>query len=180
MHLMVDVETLGTGANAVVTEVGWCEFELDAVGLFHSSACFKLNVDAQIKANRLITWETICFWLDQDDIARKALRSDGAGRYPIEEFCSEFTNERDWATIEGVWSHGANFDLPILESLFAFCGLKTPWDYYCVRDTRTMLWLAGGMKIPKTELQHSAEADAIAQALTMQMAYAKIKGIVQW
>lgn len=97
---------------------------------------------------------------------------DGAGRRY--ESLEDFSHSIAWKDIKGVWSHGLNFDIPILVSLFAAYKQREPWHYRTPRDTRTMMMLAGIDKVRATDVKHSAEHDAIAQALTMQDCFQKL------
>ena len=169
-HIMIDLETLSTRMNAVIIEVGYCLFEPTGDGV-DFSATFRLDVEEQIDTGRSMTWKTIQWWMKQDEAARmKIADPQGYEIFGIEAFLDEFSNVIPWGSIEGVWSHGAGFDIPILTDLYASAGLKEPWHYRTPRDTRTLFSLSPMEMVPAT-MKHSAEADAIAQALTVQKSF---------
>lgn len=175
MEMMIDLETLSTKVNAVIVECGWCLFDLEP-SFIHSSGSLCLSVEEQLEMGRDINYDTLKWWLMQSEEARKKLCAP-SDIYSVKEFLVYLHDAFNWkADIEGVWSHGLTFDLPILSHLFAQMKMKEPWHYKTPRDTRTMLWLSPVDFVPAT-IKHSAEADAIAQAMTMQNSWKKLKGL---
>lgn len=172
LHIMIDIETLGTRANTVVGEVGWAVFETHANTVNYSGS-WHLNMQEQV-GKRSIHISTLVWWSEQAEEARRNLFS--RNYVSVETFLNEFLNGISWHNIQGVWSHGLGFDVPILEDLHKQYGKVVPWHYRTPRDTRTLFWLTD---LPKTEfveptLKHSAEADAIAQAMTVQRALKRL------
>jgi hypothetical protein len=69
--------------------------------------------------------------------------------------------------------------VPVLASAYRALGLREPWDYGRVRDTRTLFALAAelaGWEKPRRETAHTALADAVAQAEDVRGAYAALRG----
>lgn len=182
LHLMLDLETLSTRANAVILEVGYAIFETH-VNAVNSSGCWRLRLEEQIDSVhflRDISASTLVWWTEQSDEARaNAFKS--IPRVSIAEFLDEFQSQIEWHNIQGVWSHGLAFDVPILDDLHKQYGKVVPWHYRTPRDTRTLFWLAGmsSADFVQPTLKHSAEADAIAQAETVQLALKKMNGMHQ-
>jgi len=87
----------------------------------------------------------------------------------------KFVSNFNWREIETIWSHGASFDIPILDYALRAASIKTPWAYNSVRDTRTLFSISPPEKI-ENELKHSALADAVAQAKMVQSSWRKING----
>jgi len=177
MHILIDTETLSTRINCVITQIGWCAFDPASEGvMWHESKC--PDVPNQIHVlGRAIDWETLQWWLQQEEDARKAMwqaRPDCM----LNEFLSSFAHQYNWKDVEGVWSHGLGFDVSILEYAYIKAGMSIPWGYKTPRDTRTLFALAG-MKsedLIAPSIKHVAEADAIAMALSVQKAFRWIKG----
>ncbi len=69
------------------------------------------------------------------------------------------------------WSHGASFDVVLCEAVFERLGIRTPWKFWNVRDTRT-LYDFTGEKPARDRNHHHALYDAVAQAEAVQRAYA--------
>lgn len=176
LHIMLDLETLSTRMNAAIIEVGYALFETQG-SVVNQSGVFSLYIQPQMDVHRRVDMGTLEFWIDQKADTQQAVFK----RLPklhIHDFITQFRDQIQWHNIQGVWSHGAGFDIPILEDLHAQYGQICPWTRKLPRDTRTLFWLAGmhsGDYI-KPEIAHSAEHDAIAQALTVQMALKKLGG----
>lgn len=173
LQIMIDLETLDLAPSAVVTQLGWATYRLGETEI-RASGCYHLAVPVQLKMRRTINWDTIAWWLVQDEASRHVMvKADRNDPYAALE---DFRHSIQWSEIKGVWSHGLNFDIPILCSLFQACAVKEPWHYRTPRDTRTMMALSRGVvdKVRATDVKHSAEHDAIAQALTMQDCYRAI------
>lgn len=170
MHLMIDLETLGTNPNCVVTQIGWALFDPKAQDMITESGCFYLSPAEQIKRGRSVTWDTIAWWLGQNEHARNKMANSQTAE-SVTETLGNFINNFDWATIEGVWGHGATFDITIMEDLLYDYAYKSPWKYNAVRDTRTLFALRSHDKLPKSEMSHDAEEDAIVQAKHVQKIY---------
>lgn len=173
LQIMIDLETLALTPDAVVTQLGYALFRLGGTTV-EKSGCYHLNVGSQINLRRKIDWETIKWWLLQEDGPRKLMAN--VERRPVVECLQDFNCGLPWSEIKGTWGHGLNFDIPIVCSLNASFGFKEPWHYRTPRDTRTMMALSRGVvdKVRATDVKHSAEHDAIAQALTMQDCYRAI------
>jgi len=174
LHAMIDLETLSLGTKAIVTEVGLVLFDPYNNGMLGGSHSWLLQMKPQMRQHDIETWQ---WWLEQSDEARKKMAVRDKDRMPIDHFFEHF-GHINWADIKGVWANGLNFDVPILTSFFTDFGREVPWHYRTPRDYRTICWLAD---LPKDQqvkpaLAHSAESDAIAQALTVQRAFAKIHG----
>lgn len=169
MHLMIDLETMGLRVNAPVLQLGWAWYTLPGNRVIRSVG---LHI---FPGTRRIDWETVKWWLKRDEAARNGLVD--AQRVPITTALAALTDEiNSVEPLDGIWSHGASFDIAILEEAYREFEMPIPWGHRTPRDTRTMLWLAGlSSDSIKSEIKHSAVHDAVAQALAMQQAFDIIK-----
>ena len=71
-----------------------------------------------------------------------------------------------------VWSHGAIFDIVIIENICRKLQQAVTWKFWEVRDTRTLFDIAD--LTVNIEGKHNALADAVAQADVVQKAYKKL------
>src|SRR3954469_19546711 len=117
MHLMIDLETLGTASDCVVTQIGYVLFDEIVIN-------FSGRVDPdpknQILLGRSVTWETIAWWLQQEEAARKQM-VENQGRMVgdcLQEFIQDIAMHCGWENVQGVWAHGTHFDVSIMENLF--------------------------------------------------------------
>lgn len=162
--LMIDLETLGKGPDAVVISVGACFFNISTaqiLGTFYM-AC---TVDDQLEMGRKVDGSTIKFWMTQEGASKKVFHEQAK---PFKDVMTIFSKwVLDTTTISKVkaWGNGSIFDISIMESMFEMCKVKTPWMYNGVMDLRTFKrFVAGGAQVEKLGTNHNALDDAISQA----------------
>jgi len=172
MHLMIDLETLGTDPRSVILSLGAVLYADDDI-----TRTFYVELDAQEQLDhyrRHANMSTVAWWVDQDHRAKAVLRP----RAP-ESLVSAMTGlenmltRNEWAEVL-VWSNGASFDIPILQTAFQDTGIKCPWQYYNERCFRTMKTLFKNIKAPtmdgltKDSVKHNALNDALNQTLHLR------------
>lgn len=156
---MIDLETLGTSMTAPILEIGAVRFDKrEVLSEFNvhvdPDSCFMMGARAD--------GDTIKWWLQQSEAARKNAVQPGE---PISAALNKFLS---WVGAndqpESVWSHGANFDIPLIDQWLRRCRLAAPWKFWTARDTRTLYEFVGFR--PQTKVvAHEAVADARQQAL---------------
>jgi hypothetical protein len=173
---MLDLETFGTRPGCVIRSIGAVMFDptTDQIG-----AEFYCNVDqASCEAAGLhIDPRTAEWWTKQSQAARDALL---VNPLPLHDALMSFNT---WWVTHGavrIWSHGANFDQPILEAAYHANGGKpgSPWEFWNSRCTRTLFDVAEidtkASGIRRTGTHHNALDDARFQALCVQAAMRRI------
>lgn len=203
-HLMIDLETLGAGADAAIAEIGLCAFELpdarEARELLakadgpspQSTAAWpcgplggrawslRVDVDDCVRRGLRIETGTVYWWLQQGEAARERLVGGAEPPISLKEALSDLIGIVEaLGRLDGVWSHGATFDLPILATAFRACRLAVPWKFWQACDTRTLFWLCEQVTGQKPErpnagVKHSAADDAVAQARWVQEAHRRL------
>lgn len=183
-HLMIDLETLGAGPDAAIVEIGFCAFELgpraDEGALGGRSWSLYVDADDCVRRGLRIDAAAVRWWMDQSALARQRIAHPPEPPQPLEEALGDLAAiVEGLGKLDGIWSHGAAFDQPVLASAFRACGLLLPWKYWQGFDTRTVFFLCEqllGAKPPRPEsgVKHSAGDDAIAQTLWVQRAYAAL------
>jgi len=153
---MLDIETAGKSANAMILSIGGAVFNADK-GVIYSFHVLP-NLDEQRKEAREVDIDTILWWMEQSEGARReAFFGPRTERGNV-----RFKIQRVWYDheIKEVWAHGASFDITILESYFQ---TLVPWSFREISDTRV---LGKYIKVdrPAPTIPHHAECDAIAQA----------------
>lgn len=175
--VMLDLETLGTSSSAAILQIGAVFFDPRSDEL--AAGGFEVTVDLQscLDAGLQVDGATVYWWLKQSDVARAAVTQPSMRLPPALLALGQYLSREPEVRL---WSHGAAFDVPILEGAYRACGLKVPWDHRAARDTRTFFWaaedLTGWWTKPVREVAHTALADAIAQARDVQAAYAALRG----
>lgn len=140
--IMVDLETMGTGSNAAIVQIGAIRFDRTTGGI--SADVFKVNVDLQdcIEHGLKVNGDTVAWWMSKSDIQREGLYTPNPiGLYPA--LCQLTA----WLAASGpvlklsLWSRSPRFDLQILEDAYKASSLKIPWDFrqeMCVRTIETL------------------------------------------
>ncbi len=177
MHVMLDLETMGTRLDAAIIQIGAVMFEARSGGRMLNGQGFNRHVLLQ-DGQGTLDHSTLCFWLREASAAKmgKALSEDAL---PLSIVLREFKDWPEkcgttWGAVEGVWAMPADFDLPILKSAFARLWGDVPWDRRDTRCARTLFSLVGGKPtIDWTGMTpHDAFDDAVGQALQVQKAMA--------
>jgi len=182
IHVMVDLETLGTGPRAAIIQIGACAFELEGNAISAAPPTFEATVSAQssLFAGLELDPSTLHWWrYTASAAARLAVETNAVPlSVALRDFAAWFTSVKVTSDSIFLWANGAAFDPPILESAHRALGLTVPWNYGAVRDTRTIYHLArdlAGWERPKRETAHTALVDAIAQAEDVRAAYAALR-----
>ena len=74
--------------------------------------------------------------------------------------------------LDGLWCQGPLFDYAILQNLYAQLNTPVPWNYWQIRDSRTLFGMLP--EDPRKSIQmdlHNALADCYFQAKSVQKAY---------
>jgi hypothetical protein len=171
-HMMIDEETWGTRIGSVIVQLGAVVFDPEGGDIvdkvqwtIHGNSCQRLGgrIDA----------ETVLWWMRQSDKARESISNP---TYHMPVVLNEFRGLYAHHGCSGIWSHGATFDIPMLEFYYNRMELDTPWKYNEARDTRTLFDYAKRFRGWKPEadppgfIAHVASWDAHQQAVNVQSA----------
>jgi hypothetical protein len=168
-HLMVDLETMAVSPRAVVLSLGAVHFNPYGNG-YGDSLYMRINIDDQDALNREIDPNTLDWWAKQDPkVMEEAFSPDD--RVPLAEAIDRF-HKFAWGC-DAFWAHGSVFDITILEDLYKQVGKPVPWQYWQIRDTRTLFDLGRDPDMPKNS-KHDALQDAIRQSVGVQNIYNKL------
>ena len=169
-HLMVDLETMAVTPKATVLSLGAVQF--NPYGNGYSDKLYMLiSIDDQDVLGREVDPNTLDWWSKQDPKAMEEAFSPD-NRVPLAEAVDRF-HKFAWGC-DAFWSHGATFDLVILEDIYRQLGKPLPWNFWQLRDTRTLFDLGWNSDMPKGDL-HNALQDAIRQSVGVQNIYSKLK-----
>lgn len=167
-HLMVDLETMGSGPDAPVVSIGAVYFdpstgntgaEFYQVVSLESSMSFGMKPDAS----------TIQWWLKQSSEARSAILVDEAmGLRETLELLSDFIaeNAANGSHTVQLWGNGCSFDNVILRRAYALTETPFAVPFWNDRDVRTMVELGKSVGInPRFDIpfegdMHNALSDA--------------------
>ena len=168
-HGMIDIETLSTRPDATVLTVGAIKFDPFTDVEPHSGLYLRLNVDEQSELDRHVDQGTLEWWAKQDEKIRNEALGD-EDRVQLTEFVRQLNK---WCVgLDELWCQGPLFDYAILQNLYAQLNTPVPWNYWQIRDSRTLFNMLP--KDPRKDVQmdlHNALADCYFQAKSVQKAY---------
>ena len=167
--LMVDLETMATGPDATILTLGAVHFNPHGNG-YGDKLYMRIDIDDQDKLGRAVDPVTLEWWGRQKpEIMEEAFSPDD--RVPFAEAIDRF-HKFAWGC-DAFWAHGSVFDIVILEDLYKQVGKPVPWQFWQIRDTRTLFDLGRDPDMPKGGL-HDALQDAIRQSVGVQNIYNKL------
>lgn len=188
-HVMIDLETMSTRADAAIVSIGAVAFEvvdrpnditdMDFYGLVEQDMLgeeFYVNVDLQscIDAGLAVDAGTIYWWLQQSEAARNALLDTTKPRLHLHRALQAFSDFFNKVGAEFLWAHGTSFDIAILGNAYLKSHIKnTPWIYNKVRDTRGLYDMFEAWPQKNVGTAHNALDDAKSQAIAVVAAYQK-------
>jgi hypothetical protein len=166
-HIMLDIETYGTRVGSIVLSAALVRFSDEA------SVSVNLDVPHQEALGLASDPATLEWWSRQDPVAYQAAHANPLPLATVLPYIGQWLG---WAAPAGdflIWCHGATFDCPLLEEVFRRASVPCPWQYWQVRDTRTLYDLAGiDVKNYAVPPPHIALNDAIAQTRAANAALA--------
>lgn len=177
MHIMIDLETLGTERDAAILQIGAVAFTDDDALFEHDpSARFNADIDpASAIRYGNVNADTAVWW------GRQEKRVPLAGS---EKLDTALIRLRDWidryrSRWPLIWSRGA-MDTEVLAYAYQLVlGRPQPWLYYHVRDARTLDTVEAFLDIEKPvrseDHKHEAFADACHQARCVLGVFAALR-----
>jgi hypothetical protein len=182
-EIMFDMETLGKRAGCAPLSLGAVAFdpyapfdgEHQAISL-ENQFFAKISLESCKAAGLFVDEKTELWWKDQ---SAEAVANAFGGTVPLREALEGF---RDWLcdicgknsdgeAICNAWSHGEDFDQPILNHAYEALGLSKPWPYNGGRDTRTALEMGG---VAYKGVSHMAVKDSLDQTLAVRRAFSNL------
>jgi hypothetical protein len=174
--IMVDLETMGTTADAVIISIGAVKFDLTSDAVSDEGFYASISVESNLDYGRRISEDTLVnFWMDDEKTgngARSVFKEPKQGIDDAFDAFAKWVDRPDYR----IWSNGANFDEPILAHAFTQLRMPIPWKFWNVRCVRTFKNLPGAkdVVVPRVGVHHNALADALTQAALVQQIYRKL------
>lgn len=173
--VMVDLETLGTTADAVIMSIGAVKFNIDTDEIDDAGFYASISIDSNLDKGRRIDEDTLVWWMSQSPQAQAVFRE------PKENLAAALDGLAAWFGNDeklNVWSNGADFDIPMLAHAYRQHDWLTPWKFWNSKCFRTWKGLPAAKKVnyQKVGVTHNALTDAINQAKHAQAIYAVMVG----
>lgn len=171
IHAMIDLETLSTNPNATILTVGGVKFDPYTQIEPSQGMYFRVDVDSQTAMGRDVMQETLDWWGTQDkEIMEEALGDND--RISISEMLKTINK---WCVgVDVFWSQGPLFDYAILQDFYAQMKTPVPWNYWQIRDSRTLFSLVPRDPNEKRTGLHNALEDCYFQAKKVQKTYKQL------
>jgi hypothetical protein len=159
--VMIDIETLGTTFDAVITQIGACYFDRQTGDIGDK---FEVNVEigSCLAIDLKVTPGSIKFWLERQPTWFKDTKPIQWSLAKLGDFLNKDKKK------PFIWSH-ATFDPIVLASAYARIKQGLPYSYRNLRDIRTLVDLSGVKKEKpkegeeKNDKSHDALEDCIYQ-----------------
>lgn len=161
MHIMLDLETMSLAKDAAIISIGAVKFDPNA-GVLGDTFYKVVSLKSAQRAGGHIDAETVLWWMQQSDQARKALTGDDS--VLTETALIEFAMWVRSTPLEAMWGNGSDFDNVVLENTYTRLNKTTPWSYKVNRCYRTLSALCPNIKREQLGTHHNALDDAISQA----------------
>lgn len=164
MHVMTDLETLGTRPGCVIISIGAVSFDSSAQKLGEGFYTV-VNQRSCERAGLVPDKGTVAWWLRQSEEARKVLDESRNGGMDLGDALDAFTEFlSEYPKDVRIWGCGASFDNAILSHCYAITGKRQPWKYVNDRCYRTLKAIIPAIEIERTGTYHNAYDDAVSQA----------------
>ena len=172
VHATIDLETIDTRPQATVLSLGAVKFNPFDQSEPYDELYFKVSIDQQDSLGRTVSNETIQWWAKQDTkIMEEAF--DQTDAISIEQALIKIN--KFVVGVDILWGQGYGFDYTILEDIYRSAGVPIPWNFWQIRDSRTLFSVC--QSDPRKKIQnnlHNALADAYYQSKAIQIAYQEL------
>ena len=172
--IMIDLETLDVLPTATILTIGAVKFDPFGDDV-NEPSCEKfyvrVDIDSCDRIGCTVSQATLDWWASQSQAAQDEA-FDPTNRIDIVDAMNQLY-KLCWGA-KRVWSHGAGFDVIIMEHIFRKIGKAVPWQFWEVRDTRTLFDIGINPNRPPV-LKHHALEDAWNQAVGVQNVFKKLR-----
>lgn len=168
--LMIDIEGLGTGPDTTILTIAAQSFDPFTRGYYKQHYYARITLESQ--PDRSIQQSTIDWWATQPAIVREEAFAED-NRISLDQALDEL-GKLIWHS-KRIWAQGPTYDMNILEHAYKSYNKPIPWQFYAVRDSRTLFSLVPDLN--KYPASHHALEDCRRQIdlLHDALEYLKIK-----
>ena len=171
IHAMIDLETLGVEPDSVVVTLGAIKFDPFTETEPHTPLYVRADIEEQTeKFGRNIDDNTLAWWSKQPQTIQDEAFGDEHERSSVKHILKKLNK---WCVgLDYIWCQGPTFDFVILQDLYKNAETPVPWNYWQIRDSRTLFKMMP--QDPRRAIQeqlHNALADCYYQAKCVQQSY---------
>jgi hypothetical protein len=132
-NLMIDLETIGVAPGATILTIAAQSFDPFGTGYYPQHYYARIDLNSQ--ENRTVDESTLNWWATQPAAARDEAFAEH-NRVPLDQALDEL-GKLIWNS-NFLWCQGPTFDCTILEHAYKSYNKPIPWQYFKVRDSRTL------------------------------------------
>jgi hypothetical protein len=167
MDLMIDLEGLATGPDTTILTIAAQAFDPFGTGYYDQQYYARITLESQ--PDRSIDQGTLEWWATQPSAAKDEAFME-EGRIPL-DVALDSLGKLIWHA-KRVWAQGPTYDMNILEHAYKSYDKALPWQFYSVRDSRTVfsLW----PELPRPAISHHALEDCRRQIDMLQLTLKKL------
>ena len=170
MHGMIDLETLGTSPDTVILTLGAIKFDPYTDVEPHSGLYLRCDIEEQSEElGRTIDDNTMEWWTKQPQNIQDEAFGEHKDRVDMDQLTKALN--KFCVGVDQLWCQGPLFDYAILQNLYAQLGHPVPWQYWQIRDSRTLFSLVPKDLNEKRTGLHNALEDCYFQARKVQQVY---------
>jgi len=171
ISVCLDLETMCTLPTAVVLTLGAVKFDPFSMQEPHTPLYTRLEINDQLEKGRTVSDSTMTWWSKQEASIRDEAFNDD-DRDPVEKLLHDL--RKYVVGVSHIYCQGPTFDMVILENMFRQYSIPIPWQYWQIRDCRTLFDLTGDLRIKSKDTLHNALADSFSQAVGVQLVHNKL------
>jgi hypothetical protein len=168
--IMIDLETLATTTDASILSIGAVRFDPFGQEIKEpemASFYVRVDLDSCDQLGLVTSDETIAWWSNQSKEAQEEAFNPNGRIHVADAFQQLY--KFCWGA-KRVWSNGSVFDIMICDHVFRKIGKAVPWQFWQIRDVRTIFDIGINPNRPPV-LKHHALEDAWNQAVGVQNVY---------
>lgn len=156
--LMIDIETLSVKKNGAILSIGAVYFDRNT-GKIGESFYARISKESALK-HGVSDEDTLNWWEKQSEEARNEAFGGNLDSYDVAISLCEFIKPETKP-----WGNGSTTDITMLENWFDSVGVKYPWDFWNIRDVRTIVdWFNIDVKsFARDGVHHNALDDCLHQ-----------------
>ena len=153
VHVVIDLETLGTRPGSVILQIGAESFRLNQIDNFPRPGC-DIYIDPLLSysAGFYRDQDTVNWWNNQNPETRRIVQGGTTSPFQaLMEFGTYMKGLGDKSSIY-VWGNSPRFDCGLLEAYYHHYALEIPWEFRNERDLRTLAALRPNLYAEAKEL----------------------------
>ena len=171
---MIDIEGLATSPESTILTIAAQLFDPFKTG-FPEDKFYYTRVDLESQKDREIDDATVEWWSKQSPKAQQDAFSD-EGRIPLTQALEDLT-KIVW-NCNRIWCNGPTYDIKILDHAYKTNGMRLPWQYYKVRDVRTVTSLCPSLDKPPASHHPLEDCRRQIELLQDALDYLKVREMI--